>query len=239
NGDERDKDVANAIRYAVDNGATVINMSFGKAYSWDKKIVDDAVRYAQKNDVILVHAAGNDGKNNDNTDNFPNDAYAKKGWFKPKKAKTWIEVGALNHDTGENAAASFSNYGKDQVDVFAPGVAIYSTTADNEYDSYPGTSMASPMVAGVAALLRSYYPELSANQVKDIIMDSSVKSTQKVVKPGTEDEKVNFSDLSVTGGMLNSFNAIQKAEKTKGKRKKKFRGKAAKNAKAIEKMNKA
>jgi cell wall-associated protease len=239
NGDERDKDVANAIRYAVDNGASVINMSFGKAYSWDKKIVDDAVKYAQKNDVLLVHAAGNDGKNNDNTDNFPNDTYDKKGWFKPKKAKTWIEVGALNHDLGENTAASFSNYGKDQVDVFAPGVAIYSTTADNEYDSYPGTSMASPMVAGVAALLRSYYPELSANQVKDIIMDSSVKSTKKVVKPGTEDEKVSFSDLSVTGGMLNSYNAVQKADKTKGKRKKKFRSKAASNAKAIEKMNKA
>ncbi len=238
NGDERDKDVANAIRYAVDNGASVINMSFGKAYSWDKKVVDDAVKYAQKNDVLLIHAAGNDGKDNDTSNNFPNDVYAKRGWFKPKQAKTWIEVGALNHDMGEKAAASFSNYGKEGVDVFAPGVAIYSTTADNLYDSYPGTSMASPMVAGVAALLRSYYPELSAKQVKEIIMDSSIKSTKQVVKPGS-DEKVNFSDLSVTGGMLNSYNAVQKASKVKGKRKKKFRSKAAKNAKDIAKAEKA
>ncbi len=239
NGDERDKDVANAIRYAVDNGASIINMSFGKSYSWNKNVVDEAVKYAQKNDVLLVHAAGNDGKNNDNSDNFPNDTYSKKGWFKPKKSKTWIEVGALNHDTGDHTAASFSNYGKDQVDVFAPGVAIYSTTSDNEYDSYPGTSMASPMVAGVAALLRSYYPELSAKQVKEILLSSSVKSNKQVIKPGTDEDKVNFSDLSVTGGMLNSYNAVQKAGKTKGKRKKKFRSKAASNAAKIAKQNKA
>jgi len=200
-----ESDVANAIRYAVDNGASVINMSFGKSYSWNKAVVDEAVKYAQKNDVLLVHAAGNDGKDNDSTDNFPNDVYDKRGWFRPKKSKTWIEVGALNHDMGENTAASFSNYGKEGVDVFAPGVAIYSTTSDNLYDSYPGTSMASPMVAGVAALLRSYYPELSAKQVKSIIMESSVKTNRQVVKPGT-DEKVSFSELSVTGGMLNSYN---------------------------------
>ncbi len=238
NGDERDKDVANAIRYAVDNGASIINMSFGKSYSWNKDVVDRAVKYAQKNDVLLVHAAGNDGKNNDTSNNFPNDVYDKKGWFKPKKSKTWIEVGALNHDMGEETAASFSNYGKEGVDVFAPGVAIYSTTADNEYDSYPGTSMASPMVAGVAALLRSYYPELSAKQVKEIIMDSSIKSSKQVVKPGTE-EKVSFSELSVSGGMLNSYKAIEKASKTKGKRKKKFRSKAASNATKIAKAGKA
>ncbi len=238
NGDERDKDVANAIRYAVDNGATVINMSFGKSYSWNKRVVDEAVKYAQKHDVLLVHAAGNDGKDNDTSNNFPNDVYDKKGWFKPKKAKVWIEVGALNHDKGEKKAASFSNYGKEGVDVFAPGVAIYSTTSDNNYDSYPGTSMASPMVAGVAALMRSYYPELSAKQVKEIIMESSVKSDQMVVKPGT-DEKIKFSDLSVTGGILNSYKAMEKASKTKGKRKKKFRSKAAANASAINKAGKA
>jgi subtilisin family serine protease len=234
NGDERDKDVANAIRYAVDNGATVINMSFGKSYSWNKQIVDEAVKYAVKNDVLLVHAAGNDGKDNDTNDNFPNDNYSKRGWFKPKNAKTWMEIGALNYEMNENAAAGFSNFGDDEVDVFAPGVAIYSTTANDKYDSYPGTSMASPMVAGVAALLRSYFPELSAKQVKEIIMESSVKSNAQVIIPGTEDEKTSFANLSVSGGKLNSYNAVQKATKTKGKRKKKFKSRASSNAKAIE-----
>ena len=85
-GDERDKDVANAIRYAVDNGATIINMSFGKGYSWDKKAVDEAVKYAAKHDVLLVHAAGNSGQNNDKTDNFPNDFIGKHGFIFKKNA---------------------------------------------------------------------------------------------------------------------------------------------------------
>jgi subtilisin family serine protease len=220
-GDERDKDVANAIRYAVDNGAQVINMSFGKSYSWDKNVVDRAVKYAQKHDVLLVHAAGNDGSNNDTGNNFPNDMYAKKGLFKPKKSKVWVEVGALNWKGGENSAASFSNYGKENVDVFAPGVEIYSTTVGNEYASYQGTSMASPVVAGVAALLRSYFPELSAVQVKEIIMETATPQTMMVVKPGTKDEKVKFTELSVSGGIVNAYEAVEKASETKGKKKKK------------------
>jgi len=217
-GDERDKDVANAIIYAVDNGAQVINMSFGKGYSWDKKAVDKAVRYACKKDVLLVHAAGNDGKNNDTSDNFPNDSYEKKKLFGSKVAKNWMEVGALNWKQGEDSAAPFSNYGKDQVDVFAPGMAIYSTTPENTYEFQQGTSMASPVVAGVAALLRSYYPKLSARQVKDIIMKSSTPINQKVIKPGS-DEKIPFSQLSRSGGTINAYNAVKLAERTKGKKK--------------------
>ncbi|MEM1322033.1 MAG: S8 family peptidase [Bacteroidota bacterium] len=217
-GDERDKDVANAIRYAVDNGASVINMSFGKGYAWNKDVVDKAVRYAMKKDVLLIHAAGNDGKSNDTTSNYPNDLFKKKGLFKPKMAKNWIEVGALNWKGGENLAASFSNYGKEKVDIFAPGVAIYSTVVGNEYDSYPGTSMASPMVAGVAAVLRSYFPGLTAQQVKDIIMSSSAKQKMKVKQPGTKD-MVEFSELSVTGGTLDAYQAVKKAMNTKGKKK--------------------
>ena len=217
-GDERDKDVANAIIYAVDNGAQVINMSFGKGYSWDKTAVDKAVRYACKKDVLLVHAAGNDGKNNDTSDNFPNDAYAKKKLFGSKVAKNWVEVGALNWEKGENSAAPFSNYGKDQVDVFAPGMAIYSTTPENTYEFQQGTSMASPVVAGVAAMLRSYFPKLSATQVKDIIMKSSVPINESVIQPGSE-EKVPFKNLSVSGGTINAYNAVKLAERTKGKKK--------------------
>ena len=219
-GDERDKDVANAIIYAVDNGATVINMSFGKGHAWDKKAVDKAVRYAEKKDVLLVHAAGNDGKDNDTTENYPNDTYIKKGLFRKrtKRVKNWIEVGASAPEKGEKTPATFSNYGTSNVDVFAPGVKIYSTTPDNTYENQQGTSMASPVVAGVAAVLRSYYPTLSASQVKDIIMKSSVPVSGQVIKPGTEDEKVPFNTLSQSG-LINAYNAIQMAEKTKGKKK--------------------
>jgi len=227
-GDERDKDVANAIRYAVDNGASVINMSFGKGYSWDKKVVDDAVKYAMKNDVLLVHAAGNSHQNNDETDNFPNDKFEKRGLFSPKKAKNWIEVGALSWQNGEDMAATFSNYGKEGVDLFAPGVDIYSTIPEGKYARFDGTSMASPVVAGVAATIRSYYPELSAEQVKDVLMSSTTMSTNAKVKvPGDEEKVVPFTDLCITGGVVNGFEAAKKAEKVKGKRKKIFRERAA------------
>lgn len=217
-GDERDKDVANAIRYAVDNGAEVINMSFGKGYSPYKGAVDEAVKYAMKHDVLLVHAAGNSAEQNTSTNNYPNDRFQKKGLFAPKNAKNWLEVGALNYAEGEELAASFSNYSPEFVDVFAPGVEIYATVPNNKYKRLQGTSMASPTVAGVAAILRSYFPELTAEQVKGIIMDSASPYKGKVHKPGTED-LVPFSDLSVTGGMVNAYDAVKQALMTKGKRK--------------------
>ncbi len=218
-GDERDKDVANAIIYAVDNGASVINMSFGKSQSWDKIAVDKAVKYAQSKDVLLVHAAGNDSKDNDAGDtNFPNARFEKKGCFRPKKAKNWIEVGALSWKKNEDAVADFSNYGKANVDVFAPGVDIYSTLPENQYKNLSGTSMASPVCAGVAAVIRSYYPELTAEQVKECIEKSVVKQDYKVKKPGTE-EKVSFSSLSRTGGVVNVYNAVKLAGQMKGKKK--------------------
>lgn len=219
-GDERDKDVANAIRYAVDNGASIINMSFGKGYSWDKGAVDEAVKYARKNDVLLVHAAGNSSQDNDLGGNFPNDVYEKSGWFKPKKAKNWIEVGAASWKGGEELPARFSNYGKENVDVFAPGVDILSTTPDQSYDSYGGTSMASPVVAGIAAVLRSYFPDLTAEQVKEVITGTATPRNIQVKLPGS-DELVSFRDLSVTGGTVNAYNAVKAATKVKGKKKRK------------------
>lgn len=221
-GDERDKDVANAIRYAVDNGASIINMSFGKGYSWDKEIVNEAVKYAAKNDVLLVHAAGNSGQNNDNTDNFPNDYLGKKGFIFKKNhfAENWLEIGALSPKTGEDMVAGFSNYGKKNVDLFSPGVQIYATVPNNEYQYLQGTSMAAPAVAGVAAVLRSQYPGLTAVQVKDILMKSSMPLDNIVKKPGTKGaEKVKFSELSVSGGTVNLYNALLLAAKTKGKKK--------------------
>jgi cell wall-associated protease len=218
-GDERDKDVANAIIYAVDNGATVINMSFGKSYSWDKKAVDKAVKYAMSKDVLLVHAAGNDSKDNDaGFNNFPTARFERKGWFSPKKARNWIEVGALSWKKDEDAVATFSNYGQNNVDVFAPGVDIYSTTPDGKYRSMSGTSMASPVTAGVAAMIRSYFPDLTAEQVKECIEKSTVPQNYKVKKPGT-DEKVPFSSLSRTGGVVNAYEAVKMASQMKGKKK--------------------
>ena len=220
-GDERDKDVANAIRYAVDNGASIINMSFGKGYSWDKDVVDDAVRYAEKNDVLLVHAAGNSAQDNDSTDNFPNEVYRKaKGFlfWKKKATKNWIEVGAAGWTKDEDAVAPFSNYGQQNVDVFAPGMYIYSTTPGDNYQIAQGTSMASPVVAGIAAVLRSYFPSLTAQQVKNAILSSSIKSDLQVKKPGTQDV-VPFNNLSSTGGFVNLYKAIEYASKMKGKKK--------------------
>ena len=208
-GDEYDKDVALAIHYAVDNGAKVINMSFGKSYSPDADWVYEAIKYAASKDVLLVHAAGNDGKDIDKSDNFPTDA--------PNKiteiADNVITVGAMTKSYDENLVASFSNYGKLNVDIFAPGAEIYSTVPKNEYKSIQGTSMASPEVAGVAALVRSYYPQLSASQVKHILMNSGTKADFDVVLPGGENgEKVAFSSLSVSGRILNAYNALKMAD---------------------------
>jgi len=213
-GDEHDKDIANAIRYAVDNGAWVINMSFGKSFSPEKKWVDEAVMYAESKGVLLVHAAGNDGKNIDEADNFPTARYANNP---ATKASNWVTVGASG-PTSKDLAASFSNYGKD-VDVFSPGVEIYSTLpGGNEYGNQQGTSMASPVTAGIAALILSYYPELSAKQVKFVIEKSVSPITDfKVVKPGSEEE-VMLSEISKTGGLVNAYEAIKLAGTLKGER---------------------
>lgn len=241
-GDERDKDVANAIRYAVDNGASIINMSFGKGYSPDKKYVDEAVKYAASRDVLLVHAAGNDAENNDNSPNFPNASYlepVKKGLFKKEKsAPNWLEVGALSWNTGDRRIANFSNYGKKNVHLFAPGHQLNSTVPDSKYAAFSGTSMASPAAAGVAAILRSYYPNLSANQVRDILVNSVMKQDGEVFKPGTT-EKVKFSELCVSGGAVSATKAVAMAEVTKAKKANKNAswreagGKATKSAKAV------
>ncbi len=203
-GDERDKDVANAIRYAADNGAKIINMSFGKGFGYNKAAVDEAVKYAVSKDVLLVHAAGNDGKNNDNSDNFPNDKYADGSGY----AASWIEVGASGPD---GSAAPFSNYGKSSVDIFSPGEEIYSTVPDGKYMNEQGTSMASPVCAGVAAIIRSYFPNLTAEQVKQILLSSVYKPKAKFVLPGTDKKKTGYKKICVSGGIVNTYNAVQAA----------------------------
>lgn len=203
NGDERDKDVANGIRYAVDNGAKIINMSFGKAFSPYKKVVDEAVRYAESKGVLLVHAAGNSNQNNDTEANFPNRLDKVKG----KEFSNWLEIGASSFQKGISLPATFSNYGKKSVDFFAPGVDILSTTPDNTYDTYSGTSMASPAAAGVAALLMSYDTSMDAEAVRALMIDTSRRYPKLKVKvPGSETQ-VLFSSLSVYGSIVDAFEA--------------------------------
>ena len=213
-GDERDKDVANAIRYAVDNGAKIINMSFGKSYSWDKAVVNEAIKYANSKDVLLVHAAGNDAKNTDVEKNYPSKNFTDSLDLITGTAEAWIEVGASGWVNDETLAAEFSNYGSKSVDVFAPGVQINSTMPDSKYKKNDGTSMASPVVAGLASLIRSYYPSLTAVQVKEVIMASVTKVDNKIkVKGNDGSRKVPFTELSISGGVVNAYNALLQAEK--------------------------
>jgi len=223
-GDEHDKDVALAIRYAVDNGAKVINMSFGKGYSPEKKWVDEAVEYARSKDVLLIEAAGNDNKNIDTLPQFPNPIYQSN----KQKASNWITVGASSDlsidqpsEDGQDRhslTAYFSNYGKNQVDVFAPGMKIYSTVpGGNNYQNLQGTSMAAPIVTGLAALILEYYPNLSAEQVKYVIEKSAVTPAIDVTIPST-DEKIKLSDISKTGGIVNAYEALKLAATLKGER---------------------
>jgi len=212
-GDERDKDIANAIRYAADNGAKVMNMSFGKGYVKDKQIVDSAVRYAMEKDVLLVHAAGNDSENTDHVSNFPNRRYVDSLGINQGEGEAWLEVGATSWEKN-NLVASFSNFGKRTVDVFAPGVDIYSTMPGSKYKEQSGTSMASPVVAGLAAMIRSYFPKFTAVEVKDIIMQSVVKPEEKVkIKENGTSKKLYLSDISITGGIVNAYHAIELAQK--------------------------
>ncbi|WP_223549996.1 S8 family peptidase [Aestuariivivens sp. NBU2969] len=209
NGDEYDKDVALAIRYAVDNGAKIINGSFGKSFSPHSDWVREAIAYASKNDVVFVHAAGNDSNDVDTEKNYPDDNLNNG----PEVSNSYIRVGALAPKYGSNLVASFSNYGKQNVDVFAPGASVYSTTPENEYGTKGGTSMAAPAVAGVAALIRSYYPKLSAAQVKKIIMDSGLALKTKVVVGGDTNDIRPFSELCKSGRIVNAYNALIMASK--------------------------
>jgi subtilisin family serine protease len=206
NGDERDKDVANAIRYAVDNGAQIINMSFGKEFSPQRPAVEAAYKYAASKNVLLVHAAGNEDDNLDVIPHYPASFY-----IDGSTPPNLLTVGASGPTDDENLPASFSNYSKRQVDVFAPGVGIFSTLPGNKYGSESGTSMASPVTAGVAAVLKSYYPSLTAADLKRIIRQSAQVHHTQVLVPGEGGKKADFSTLSATGGVVDLYAALQLA----------------------------
>lgn len=207
NGDERDKDIANSIYYAVDNGALIINLSCGKTESPQKAAVDKAVQYAESRGVLIIHAAGNESTDNDRVTNYPSAIYSN-----GKEAKNWLNVGASSWGDGEDFIGSFTNYGKKSVDVFSPGVAIYSTVPHNGYKNHDGTSMAAPAVTGVAALLMAYFPELSALEIKNIITTSSRKFDGVMVEQPGSKKVVAFSALSKTGGIVNAYYAVKLAQ---------------------------
>ncbi|MBW4888583.1 S8 family serine peptidase [Mucilaginibacter sp. HMF5004] len=214
NGDEYDKDIANAIRYAVDHGARVINMSFGKKISPHKDWVDAAFKYAAAKNVLLVQAAGNDNQNVDLKPEYPNDTFADGSG---SDAANVICVGASAGKLDRDMASSFSNYGKKGVDVFAPGVKVTSIDKDAEFNTADGTSFASPITAGIAALVMEYYPKLSARQVKQVILQSAKPLVGvKVLLPGSADKMVDFTSLSKTGGIVNAYQALLIASKMKG-----------------------
>ncbi|MES2630102.1 MAG: S8 family serine peptidase [Bacteroidota bacterium] len=209
-GDEDDKDVALGIRYAVDNGAKIINMSFGKGYSLRKPFVDSALVYAQSKNVLLVHAAGNSAFDLDDEDNFPtaviNDTLT---------VKSWLNVGAHYRSADLDFAGIFSNYGRKSVDLFAPGVQLISLAPDNNYSQGDGTSFAAPVVSGIAALIWSYYPELTALQLKEVLTTSVLKQNDLTVylpTSGEKKKKIKFYKLSNTGGIVNAYEAVKKAE---------------------------
>ena len=212
NGDEYDKDVARAIRYAVDNGAKIINGSFGKYFSSNPEWVIDAIKYASDNDVLVIAAAGNESKDLDSlsNDNYPNDQFFNKNEF----SDTFIKVGASSINLDENFIAYFSNYGKINVDIFAPGVDIYSTVPNDKYKFQSGTSMASPVVSGVASLIMSYFPKLSAKKVKEIILESGIDIDVKI---GNLGGNKHFREYSKSGKLVNAYNALILASRSKRK----------------------
>jgi subtilisin family serine protease len=221
NGDERDKDIANAIRYAVDNGASIINMSFGKYYSPEKYVVDEAAKYAQSKNVLLIHAAGNESKNKDKEDNYPS-----RKLLSGEVLDNWMEIGANASTSGKKVVAPFSNYGQTTVDVFAPGVEIYSTIPDNKYTNESGTSMAAPSATGVAALLLQYFPDLKPQELKDVLIKTAVPYSKKVDVPGLFKKRIfkklgkksvrkKFKTLSVSGGFINANAAAKELLKNR------------------------
>jgi subtilisin family serine protease len=185
----------------------VINMSFGKSYSPGKSAVDEAVKHAESKGVLLVHAAGNEGADLARSSNFPTPRFLDGG-----RAANWIEVGASSWKGADSLVAGFSNYGRELVDVFAPGVDIFSTVPNGRYDTESGTSMAAPVVSGLAAMLMSYFPTLTAADVKRVILASATRrADQRVALPGSG-EPVAFGTLSSTGGIVNAYAAVRMAQ---------------------------
>jgi len=226
-GDERDKDIGNAIRYAVDNGASIINMSAGKYFARNPEFVIESIQYAEEKGVLFVVSAGNEGINISKMANYPPKYYEENGEMKYFSnmivvgANSWMKKWNKKMDPddlnfGFDLAAPFSNYSDKVVDLFAPGVEINSTVPGGGYERTSGTSMSSPEASGVAAIIKGYFPHLNAHQLK-VILTSSVRKYDglKVVIRG-RNSRVLFSSLSKSGGVIDAMNAFQLADEKYG-----------------------
>ncbi|MES2768646.1 MAG: S8 family serine peptidase [Bdellovibrionota bacterium] len=209
NGDERDKDVALAVKYAADNGANVINMSFGKGYSPQRTQVGEAFKYAEEKGLLIMHAAGNESTDRDQEDRYPTRRVYSEAGEVIDTVGTWLDVGASSQFKDRTLTATFTNFGQTQVDLFAPGVNLNSTVPGNKYAVFSGTSMACPSAAGVAALVWSQMPELSAQELKARLM-GTVRSRAglSVRLPSDHAKDVPFETLSITGGISDAYSAI-------------------------------
>lgn len=215
-GSENDKDVALAIRYAVDNGAKIINMSFGKTLSENPQWIKEAFLYAEMHDVLLVAGSGNNSRDNDIKPFYPIDYDEQTGI---EYCKNFIKVGAITSDGDKYFLAYFTNYGKKTVDIFAPGYFLKTTDPIVGYSYRDGTSMSSPIVSGVAALVRSYYPKLKASEVKKIILQSGVSINLNVQVPGEKEGTLKpFKELSKSGKVVNAYNALLMAKEMSKKK---------------------
>ncbi|RME48650.1 MAG: peptidase S8 [Deltaproteobacteria bacterium] len=175
-----DFDAAKAIRYAVDNGAQVINNSWGGRGS--STTIEEAVRYADQNDVVFVAAAGNEGNDNDRTATYPANY----------PFDNVISVAATD---SRDRMPGFSNFGRTSVHVAAPGVGILSTVPDDRYQALDGTSMAAPHVSGVAALLLAANSSLTPKRIREILIETS-------------DPVSGLAGRVVANGRINVFRAL-------------------------------
>ncbi len=209
NGDERDKDIALAVRYAADNGAHIINMSFGKSYSPNKKEVSEAFKYAEEKGLLILHAAGNESSNRDLEDRFPSRNIYDEDGRVIGQLSSFMDIGASSQYNDRTLTATFTNFGQNSVDIFAPGVNLNSTIPNNRYAIFSGTSMACPSAAGVAALILSEHPELSAKDVKELMMTRSRSRAGLSVRlPSNHTISVPFETLSITGGIVDAYRAL-------------------------------
>jgi subtilisin family serine protease len=209
-GDEYDKDVALGIRYAVNNGAKIINMSFGKSYSPEQPWVDSAIRYAASKDVLIIHSAGNESYDLNSKSVYPS-PYS--NVFKDR-ANNMMTVGASNDPViAESILTDFSNFGNQVVDLLSPGNKIYSSLPNQQYGFLNGTSMSAPVLSHIAALVRAYFPKLSATQVKAILLQSCWKpSDENMLFPiPKKDQSKKLNEISAEGGIINAALCIQNA----------------------------
>lgn len=208
NGDESDKDVYHAVRYAVDNGAKIINMSFGKGFARNADKVIEAFAYAASKGVIIVHSAGNSSDNNDVAVSYPERKLADKN---SDLYAHWLEIGASGPVAGPDLRAYFSSFGQNSVDIFSPGYKVKSTINDNKYAYYSGTSMASPVVSGILALMMSYDPAMAASLLKTKLMETARQYkdvTSEVVIDGKK-QTVPFKALSISGGVADAEKLLE------------------------------